>query len=282
MQCNFKKQQIVTVVRVISQSRTANVTFHQSFFSPRESGCLWGHSIIGIHCLKKVIKFRNLAKILTGNTTKESRNQNNHIYWRSRQTFRGWERRCLVCDKNCIYPLHCWHFVDNAVAKFSLLTVRWRKYSNQNRSSNVRISLLAPNLVLAQMSSPNLIWRTDSLFYLIFIAMASRGRDNNEVFKSSIEKNLSALCGTHNLNRDLLVLEMFHFSIKILQIVWRVWKPLLMIHSSQLMMTMSCFTDLVTDWNFCFMLDWDVWYNIYWITSVNIDSYLNFRKFWSI
>jgi len=49
--------------------------------------------------------------------------------------------------------------------------------------------------------------------------MASRGRDNNEVFKSSIEKNLSALCGTHNLNRDLLVLEMFHFSIKILQIV---------------------------------------------------------------
>ncbi len=41
--------------------------------------------------------------------------------------------------------------------------------------------------------------------------MASRGRDNNEVFKSSIEKNLSALCGTHNLYRKLHILAKVSF-----------------------------------------------------------------------
>jgi hypothetical protein len=49
--------------------------------------------------------------------------------------------------------------------------------------------------------------------------MASRVRDNNEVFKSSIEKNLSALFGTHNLYSICKCWKKFHSFILILQIV---------------------------------------------------------------
>lgn len=108
--------------------------------------------------------------------------------------------------------------------------------------------------------------------------MASRVRDNNEVFKSSIEKNLSALFGTHNLYSICKYWKKFHSFILILQIVWRVWKPILMIHNFQLMMTTSCFIDLVTDWNFCFVLDWDVCYNIYGIIWMHIYLDFNFQK----